>query len=91
MKRGAGRAPQLLVEESTPGKTSHENLADLDDALTRLYEIDPRKSEVVELRFFGGCRVQETARVLGVSKATVMREWDLARAWLHQELGSDGP
>ena len=58
----------------------------LDEALTRLAEIDQRKSRVVELRFFGGLSVEETAVVVGVSPITVMRDWEFARSWLEREL-----
>jgi RNA polymerase sigma factor (sigma-70 family) len=58
----------------------------LDDALTALAELAPRKAEVVELRFFGGLTVDETAEVLHVSAITVMREWKTAKAWLYREL-----
>ena len=58
----------------------------LDDALNALARLDPRQSRVVELRFFGGLNVEETAEVLKVSPATVGRDWSLARAWLHREL-----
>jgi len=54
----------------------------LDDALNELATIDERKSRVVELKFFGGCSIEETAEVLGVSPGTVMRDWTLAKAWL---------
>jgi RNA polymerase sigma-70 factor, ECF subfamily len=64
----------------------------LDDALNSLATIDPRKSRVVELRFFGGLTVEETASVLELSPITVKREWRAARAWLHREIsGSDPP
>ena len=59
----------------------------LDDALTSLARIDPRRAQVIELRFFGGLSVDETAAALGVSPQTVMRDWRLARAWLTRELG----
>src|SRR5262245_8968823 len=68
---------------------SNDQTADfiaLDDALKSLAEIDPRKSRLVELRFFGGLSVEETAEVLNVSTRTVMREWSLARDWLYREL-----
>ena len=58
----------------------------LDDALSALATIDPRKSQVVELRFFGGLDIEETAEVLGVSAETVKRDWKLAKAWLRREL-----
>jgi RNA polymerase sigma-70 factor (ECF subfamily) len=59
----------------------------LDEALTRLASMDPRQSRVVELRFFAGLTMDETAEVLQVSPATVGREWTLARAWLYAEIG----
>lgn len=61
-------------------------LVALDDALNRLTELDPRRVQVIELRFFGGLTVEETAGVLNVSPQTVMRDWKLARAWLAREL-----
>ncbi len=66
-------------------KRSHELVA-LDDALTELAKVDPRKARIVELRFLGGLEVKETAEVVGVSPETVMRDWKLARAWLLWEL-----
>ena len=62
------------------------DLVALDDALKSLAGVDPRKSQVVELRFFGGLTNEEAAEVLKVSIATVRRDWSLARAWLHREL-----
>jgi len=62
----------------------------LDEALRRLGDLDGRKSRVVELRYFGGLTVDETAEVVGVSPATVEREWKLARMWLLRELEKDG-
>jgi len=62
------------------------NLLDLDAALRRLEQVDPRQSRVVELRFFGGLTGDEVSRVLGVSRRTVTKEWTLARAWLKREL-----
>lgn len=58
----------------------------LDDALKNLAEIDPRKSQIIELRFFGGLSIEETAEVLGVSPGTVMRDWTFAKAWLRREM-----
>jgi DNA-directed RNA polymerase specialized sigma24 family protein len=60
----------------------------LDDAMNTLAQIDPRKAQVVEMRFFGGLSVDETATVLKVSPATVMRDWGTAKAWLYRELAS---
>jgi RNA polymerase sigma factor (TIGR02999 family) len=61
-------------------------LVALDEALKRLSALDARKAEVVELRYFGGLSVKETAEVLNVSKITVMRDWNMAKAWLAREL-----
>jgi RNA polymerase sigma factor (TIGR02999 family) len=58
----------------------------LDDALSTLAQLDPRQGRIVELRFFGGLTVDETAEVLGISAPTVEREWRMARAWLHSQL-----
>ena len=63
------------------------NVLDLDAALTRLAQFDPRKSQIAELRFFGGLSLEEAADVVGVSRATVERDWQAARAWLFKELG----
>jgi RNA polymerase sigma-70 factor (ECF subfamily) len=69
---------------------SEIDLVGLDDALKALEVVDPRKSRVVELRFFGGLSVEETAAVLNVSVETVMRDWKLAKSWLRRELGGGG-
>ena len=85
-KRG-GAAQQVSLDEAV---TIHEDrsaeLIALDEALKSLAEIDPRKSQVVELRFFGGLSAKETAEALKVSQRTVEREWNSARAWLYREL-----
>jgi RNA polymerase sigma factor (TIGR02999 family) len=60
----------------------------LEDAMERLEQMDPRKAKVIELRFFGGLSIEETAEVLDVSPQTVMRDWRLARVWLARELGA---
>lgn len=67
------------------------DLVALDDALNRLASLDPRKSQVVELRFFGGLSVEETAEVLKISPETVMRDWKMAKAWLARELSRGKP
>ena len=61
----------------------------LDAALERLAQIDEQQSRVVELRFFSGLTVEETAEVMGISPATVKRDWSMAKAWLHRELSGD--
>ncbi|MBV9771807.1 MAG: sigma-70 family RNA polymerase sigma factor [Bryobacterales bacterium] len=87
-KRG-GRAPVVHLEKGADlsSKKSREIIA-LDDALNALAGVDPRKARIVELRFFGGLSVKETAEVVKVSSETVMRDWKLARAWLLTELSS---
>ena len=85
-KRG-GREPVLALDdvpEIPSGKTT--DLVALDEALDALSQLDSRQSKVVELRFFGGLSVKETADVLKVSPDTVMRDWKLAKAWLLDEL-----
>jgi RNA polymerase sigma factor (TIGR02999 family) len=86
-KRG-GKAVQVsLSEVSVVSLERTEELIVLDEALHRLAEVDERKSQVVELRYFGGLDVQETAEVLKVSTVTVMRDWKFAKAWLLREIG----
>ena len=90
-KRG-GAMPKVNLDELPElGSGRARELIALDDALTTLAEIDPRKERVVELRFFGGLSVDETAEVLKVSADTVLRDWRLARAWLLAELGGRSP
>jgi RNA polymerase sigma factor (TIGR02999 family) len=85
-KRGGG-AQQVSLDEALV--VSDERAADvvaLDEALNALAEFDERKSKMVELRFFGGLSIEETAEVLNVSPGTVMRDWTLAKAWLQREI-----
>jgi RNA polymerase sigma factor (TIGR02999 family) len=87
-KRG-GDARRVSLDEAMI--VSEERAADvvaLDDALKGLAEIDPRQSQIVELRFFGGLSIEETAEVLAVSPGTVMRDWTLAKAWLRRAVTS---
>jgi len=89
LKRG-GRLPHISLEEAgevAPGRSTE--LVALDDALNALARFDPRKVQVVEMRFFGGLSVEETAEVLKVSAITVMRDWSTAKAWLYRELKCD--
>lgn len=88
-KRGGDRQKFCLTEALTACDEQSEELIDLDDALKRLSEVDARKSQVVELRYFGGLSIQETADILGVSPATVKRDWEVAKAWLLRELQSE--
>jgi RNA polymerase sigma factor (TIGR02999 family) len=91
LKRGGG-LQHLPLDESAvlPGERTADMVA-LDDALNSLGRLDPRKVQVVEMRFFGGLSVEETAEVLGISPVTVMRDWNAAKAWLYREMsnGSD--
>jgi RNA polymerase sigma factor (TIGR02999 family) len=85
-KRG-GLAEKLPLDELRElSPTKSRELVQLDDALRSLEELDPQQARIVELRFFGGLTVEETAEVLGISPRTVKREWSVARAWLHGEL-----
>jgi len=88
-KRGAG-APRLSFdpEIALPQKPEVDFVA-LDTALNKLAALDPQQSRLIELRFFGGLSIEETAVVLGISPATVKREWATARAWLQRELKKD--
>ncbi len=88
-KRG-GAAQQVSFDESLAvGEQRDEDLVALDDALDALARIDQRKSQVIEMRFFGGLSVEETAEALRVSADTVMRDWRLARVWLLRELSGE--
>jgi RNA polymerase sigma factor (TIGR02999 family) len=86
-KRGAG-AQKVSLDEGLLVSDPGQDLVALDDALQSLAEVDPRKSQVVEMRYFGGLTVEETAEALKISPETVMRDWKLARAWLLRALGS---
>ncbi len=88
-KRGGGHRLALDEVDVLGGEQSVDLIA-LDQALERLAEFDPRQSRVVELRFFGDLSVKETAEVLGISPASVKREWSLARAWLFRQLKTAG-
>jgi RNA polymerase sigma-70 factor (ECF subfamily) len=90
LKRGGG-VPHVALEDAAvvghlAGGSRAADLVALDDAMNALGRLDPRKVQVVEMRFFGGLSVEETAAVLKVSSITVMREWSTAKAWLYREL-----
>lgn len=92
LKRGAG-VQHVSLEDSAVVRERDDDLVALDEALQALASFDCRKAEVVELRFFGGLSVDETAEVLKISPITVMRDWNTAKAWLYRELSgqkSDG-
>ncbi len=84
-KRGGGLLP-VTFDEKVMGSSAGVDVAALDEALRALEARDPRQSRVVELRYFGGLSVEETAETLGVSAATVKRDFTMARAWLHRQL-----
>ena len=89
-KRGGG-AVNVTFDEGLPVAVEPAmDLVALDDALKALATMDERKSRVIELRFFGGLSVEETATVLAVSPETIMRDWKLAKAWLMRELRGEG-
>src|SRR5271155_4369008 len=87
-KRGRGFEKVFLEEAAGVSKEKPTDVVALDEALTRLAEFDPQQARLVELRFFGGLSIEESAGVLGVSPATVKRNWNVAKAWLARELRS---
>jgi len=90
-KRGGGAAPARLDEALSIPSAPPRDLVAIDDALTALEKIDRRKSQVVELRFFGGLTVEETAAFLKISPETVMRDWKTARVWMLRALSRGAP
>jgi RNA polymerase sigma-70 factor, ECF subfamily len=87
-KRGGDERRVSLDEANILSKERAADVVALDEALKSLAEIDPRQSQIVELRFFGGLSIEETAEVLGVSPGTVMADWTIAKAWLHRAITS---
>ena len=85
-KRGGGAAKVFLQEAAVAGRGRPAEVMALDDALTRLAELDPQQARLVELRFYGGLSIEETAALLGTSPATVKRHWNVAKAWLAREI-----
>jgi RNA polymerase sigma factor (TIGR02999 family) len=88
-RKAAKRDPgyKLTLDESlVPARTRSVDLIVLDDALKGLAKVDPRQCRIVELRFFGGLSIEETSQVLGVSPATVKREWNTAKLWLYNQI-----
>jgi RNA polymerase sigma factor (TIGR02999 family) len=88
-KRGGGAQRITFDEALVVSGEKGSDLVALDEALTKLTAIDPRKGKVVELRFFGGLSVEETAEALKISAVTVMREWSMAKAWLYNSLNNE--
>jgi RNA polymerase sigma-70 factor (ECF subfamily) len=89
-KRGGGEL-RITLHEDALASNQAADLVAIDDALQALSQVDPRKAQVVELRFFGGLSVEEMAEVLSISPQSVKRDWKLARAWLLKELGGRAP
>jgi RNA polymerase sigma factor (TIGR02999 family) len=89
-KRGGSKIQVPLDEAVAASEERGVDLLALDEALTRLAALDERQTRVVELRYFGGLSVEETAEVLGVSAATVKNDWSIAKAWLRREIESGG-
>jgi RNA polymerase sigma factor (TIGR02999 family) len=88
-KRGGAAQRVSLEEAATVSANRSDDLVALDDALQTLAKYDPRKCQIVELRFFGGLSVEEAAEVMKLSPITIIREWNKARAWLYQELSAE--
>ena len=89
LKRGGGAQHVSLDDAILVGGNRGADLVALDDAMNALARLDPRKVQVVEMRFFGGLSVEETAEVLKVSPVTVMRDWSTAKAWLYRALANE--
>ena len=90
-KRGQGVAPMPLEEAQAVSPERTRDVVAIDDALTALSKLDPRRGRVVELRFFGGLNIEETAEALRISPETVKRDWRVAKLWLLQELSGERP
>ena len=88
-KRGSGQKAMALDEGLVYSADKAGEMVALDDALQRLERLDARQSRIIELRFFGGLSVEETAEVMGISPRTVKREWSIARLWLHREVSRE--
>jgi RNA polymerase sigma factor (TIGR02999 family) len=91
-KRGGGAVAEELDDALAAPRADLDavDALDLDRALQKLEQLDPDQGRIVEMRFFGGMTVEETAAALGVSAATIKREWALAKGWLYRELSGDG-
>jgi RNA polymerase sigma factor (TIGR02999 family) len=90
VKRGAGAA-QISLSDAVIGQDPGEvDLLDLDNALTALQKLDPQQSQIVEMRFFGGLSIEETAEVLKISPSTVKRDWIMAKTWIRRHMGIQG-
>lgn len=91
-KRGGDRCRVPLSEaDATPAMVDESTVLDIDDAMTRLSQLDERKARLVELRFFGGLTSEQAADAMGISRSTAAEEWRMARAWLYTQLREDAP
>lgn len=90
LKRGGSAARFSLTDRDVAAPLRDEELLALDEALAELAEIDPRQARIVELRYFGGCTVEETAELLGVGPRTIDRDWQAAKAWLFCRMTDTG-
>lgn len=90
-KRGGDRVTMTLNEQIAPAKHREMDVVALDDALNELSRMNPQHGRIVELRFFAGLSIEETAQAMGISPATVKRDWAVARAWLYRELARTPP
>ena len=90
-KRGGSQVRVTLDDALVAGKGAPLDLVALDDALSALADLDARQARIVELRFFGGLTIDETAEAVGVSPATIKRSWTMAKAWLRREMGKGRP
>jgi RNA polymerase sigma factor (TIGR02999 family) len=88
-KRGGSDVRVSLTDATLVSKSRDLDIVALDEALERLGKVDEQQARVVELRFFSGLTVEETAEVLSISPATVKRDWSMAKAWLHREITDD--
>ncbi len=88
-KRGAGAVHVSLDHEGLVSNDPSAEVSAIDEALTNLEKIDPQQARVVELRFFGGLTIEETAEAMGLSVDMVKREWSMAKAWLYREMSGD--
>jgi RNA polymerase sigma factor (TIGR02999 family) len=87
-KRGGNALTLVVDEDSAVSKETSLDLLALDAAMKRLATLDPRQCQVVELRFFGGLSIEETAEIVKISPATAKREWSTARLWLHHVMST---
>jgi RNA polymerase sigma factor (TIGR02999 family) len=88
LKRGGGGVKVTLSDDIGAGQAADVDVIALDNALTELAKVDAQQERIIELRFFAGLSIEETAEALNTSPATVKRDWSIARAWLHREMTS---